>query len=577
MTVATVLWATGGRSTWSLLLPLMMAGLVLLQLIPLPDRMLVNVAPVSAGAWKVAHEGMRPTLSCISIDPASTAAGARRLLLGIATTMAVIDLAKHATNRRWLMSAIGISGLLIWGLGLAFPVEPKSRMLLGFIDLKGPIEFWKTPLVPPVQTAGWGYLDPVVAGAQRYRADGSLAGDGFGPFIYSNHFAGAMCLMLPAILASVLSLTKGRLPQIVRHGIVLALMIGALWTVGFVAKSRAGTAALVLTCLVFAAFVAEKPWPRRITGLGALGFAVVLLGLIGVVYGPFHGVVRLLPAAIQAPMTAMLGDARIVAAHVALRMFRASPLLGTGLDTYAHVFPRFQPGDTTLYYAHNDYAQLLAETGLVGAAVATAVGIYLILRGRRFYLEPPTGSRALGAGAWAALAGIAVHSAFDWNMHLPANAFLASLIAGLAASSAQAPAAVAKPRRPTSWIARSLPAMLLVAACLGSIVLLARDALSEATQRQLRESLVAARLATNDPTLPSAEPKLSAAAEAGQRMAAWDAGDATLAVLMGQIYLHLAAEPQPIDDASARVTTADNWFTKARRNCAACRGLPAGN
>jgi hypothetical protein len=67
---------------------------------------------------------------------------------------------------------------------------------------------------------------------------------------------------------------------------------------------------------------------------------------------------------------------------------------------------------------------------------------------------------------------------------------------------------------------------------------------------------------------------LEAAIAAGERIAVWDPWNGSLAILVGQAYLHASAEPQPIDEASADAAAADRWFLAARRRCAACRGLP---
>jgi len=54
-------------------------------------------------------------------------------------------------------------------------------------------------------------------------------------------------------------------------------------------------------------------------------------------------------------------------AHVAQR-----PFLGWGLGTFPVVYPEFRSFYTTFFVnqAHNDYLQLLVETGLAGFAIA---------------------------------------------------------------------------------------------------------------------------------------------------------------------------------------------------------------
>ena len=596
MTVTTVLWAwSGNRSKWLLVMPVFVASATLLQLAPLPDRLLVGLAPVSAGAWKLAHEGMPLAWGCISVDPAATAAAGRRLLLGLATIAVVANLGRSLLYRRQLITAISISGILIWIVAILLPVDQQDRVILGCIDLKGSIEWWKTAVDLPIQTSGVGYLDFVSVGSQGYRADGGIVGDGFGSYICSNHFAGGLCLTLPVALAGFLYLSRGRMPNAARYATMMVFLAAALWTVGGIAQSRAGMGAMLLSSLVLLNLTVARPWLRRAAEIATVGYAAILLAFMGAMYGPFQGVDKLFPAPMQAAIASMLGDARVTAARVALRMFRASPVLGTGLDTYGDIFSRFQPGDLTLYYAHNDYAQLLAETGLVGASVAAVLVSLLLVRGHRFYTLLNPATRLLEAGPWAALAGIAAHSAFDWNLHVPANAFLASLVAGLAAATGTiarkkvtvSPSVASKsvtinavptPSRPNaSWIIRSgLPALLAVA-CVGSFIFSSRDAWSQTQQRQLRKALVAARLAADpkrNPSHLSAEPQLSAALMVGARLEKWDPGNTQLSLLMGQINLHLAAVSKSKGEAELYTAAAGAWFQKAIARSAACRGLP---
>ena len=168
-----------------------------------------------------------------------------------------------------------------------------------------------------------------------------------------------------------------------------------------------------------------RSWLRWIAGSLAAAIAIGLLGFIVTFQGPLSGLLRIFPDGIEQRLMTLLADTRIVAAQVAGRMFLASPLLGTGLGSYGDLYAVLQRSDHTLYYAHNDYAQLLAECGLIGAGLLAAAAATLGGRFLRFCRERPPANRLIDAGAWAALAGAAAHSVFDWNMHAPANALLA--------------------------------------------------------------------------------------------------------------------------------------------------------
>jgi hypothetical protein len=578
--LAVAIWALATVPTApTAFLPLACVALLAVQLLPVPDRVLVAISPVSAGAWKIATAEAPDRWGRISVDPATTAAGLRRLLLAVATIVVVADLGRRKPFRHVFTGGLCFVCVAIWTLGLAFPFQRKELILLGFIDCKGPIakEFWKTPIEPPLATNGSGNLTWVTVGQQRYQSPMWIAADGFGPYLYSNHFAGALTLTLPATLGAWLAWSRRRMPNVVRHAIVAAIFAAAVWTVGVMAMSRAGTAAMMLAALVFGSLTFERLWMRRI----ASALTVVLLSLVAalslVTYSGWNGIEQVLPAAWQAQVTALIADSRSVAARVALRMFAASPLFGTGIGTYGALFPRFLRSDFLLHFAHNDYAQWLAETGLVGTSLAVGFLGVLIQRFRCWWkkiVERRQGD-PVSAGFWAALAGIGVHTAYDWNLHVPANALLACVVAGLAIASGSPNRTEAHSphTEPRSWL-RPIPGFMLALVCLLAVAILARDAFTAAVERGIRQSLVAARIAKPDDTAPSAEPLLRASLASAERASEWDPANGQLAVLIGLARLHLAAIPAAVSDPFAEREIADGWFARARLRCAAGLGLP---
>jgi hypothetical protein len=290
-------------------------------------------------------------------------------------------------------------------------------------------------------------------------------------------------------------------------------------------------------------------------------------------FGPWTGVEQLLPQAMSRPLRSLRSDGRVVATRVAGQMLAGSPLLGTGIDTFGELQPEYLGNVFLLYYAHNDYVQLLAETGLIGGCVAVGLAAMVIARSRRWRREATGGCRILDAGPWASLAALALHSAFDWNLHVPANAFLAAVVTGLAMSStggSRATMGDAPPLVPHAGRGRA--ALLLAAACAVAFALLARDAVSTAARRQLASAVIASR---QEPPADSAAVvhRLEEAIARGTRAARLDPADARLARLLGQATLHVADRAGGGDTAVA-ARAADAWFLRARRSCPTCRGIP---
>ena len=111
------------------------------------------------------------------------------------------------------------------------------------------------------------------------------------------------------------------------------------------------------------------------------------------------------------------------------------PLFGTGLGTYASAYGAYEKGSSSemeLRHAHNDYLEALAELGAVGTALLLGVILYIAVqafltwRSRR-----STQARGLALGGIISLAGAGVHAATDFNLHVPANAVLLTVILGL--------------------------------------------------------------------------------------------------------------------------------------------------
>lgn len=555
-----------------LLFPMVCLGAAAAQSAPLPDSLLLFIAPVSTGLWRAAHAGLHESWSSISIEPAETAASARRLLLAIGTVSAVEILAARPRWHRSLVASLASSGFIIWVLGLLFPAKHNSYRLLGSIDIRGPLMDGRTPLETPIATASFGFPEVVTVTGQQYAADSWAVGDCFGPYLISNHFAGAITITVPFLAATWLVVGRRRMPGWLGHLGAFVILAGAAATLGGLVQSRAGTASFVIAALVFLCMTTPPGAWRWASIAVTLTYGMLIACLLAALFGPFHGVENYCPPAVRAPLASLLNDDRVRATHVAERMFLASPVLGTGLGTYGILYPSMVRDGTALYFAHNEYAQLLAEAGLVGLVL---LGVSLVFLGRaaaRFWRHADGDGRLAGAAAWAALAGMATHSCFDWNLRVPANVLLTCVAAGLALASGPPGAAVVPQGGWRRTAARLLAAFLLVLVVTAAGYLV-RDAVSEFAQRRLREAIVAARLHASDPDRPSPQGELLEAIAAGTKMARWDPMDAQLAISLGQACLHLASYPMPIDDANGYVNTAEQWFRIARRNSAACRGL----
>ena len=109
---------------------------------------------------------------------------------------------------------------------------------------------------------------------------------------------------------------------------------------------------------------------------------------------------------------------------------------GSGLGSYASVFPAFQPVGVHgfIEHAHNDYVQLLMECGLLAIALGLlALALIarqvarLVRRARRMGLDA---AGLLQASCGLGLLAVLLHSWVDFNLRIPANAMLAVFLLG---------------------------------------------------------------------------------------------------------------------------------------------------
>ena len=254
----------------------------------------------------------------------------------------------------------------------------------------------------------------------------------FGPYVNPNHFAGLMEMLIPAaILYIVERHRRSSVAALVSLAVIATVAVAA----SLLSGSRGGLLALlgetaiVVALLGWRARTAEKrslAKPVAATILAAMllfswvdsGRASKHLGLI------FH---------IKSPD--WVDSSRKSLAFDSLRMWRDHLALGVGLGNFETAYPAYQslPTDLWIDYAHDDYLEAAAETGLVGTVLilsALALFFRLAFRDLRHRLRFEDGWIRLGAAIGCC--GLLLHSFFDFNLHIPANAAWFATLAGLA-------------------------------------------------------------------------------------------------------------------------------------------------
>lgn len=110
------------------------------------------------------------------------------------------------------------------------------------------------------------------------------------------------------------------------------------------------------------------------------------------------------------------------------------PALGTGLGTYEYAFPKYKTIKAQKLYdhAHNDYLELISDTGFTGFIIVIAgAAYYLFIVIRMWFRRKNSFVRGITVGCLGGIAYILLHSLTDFNLQIPANALHLAIITGI--------------------------------------------------------------------------------------------------------------------------------------------------
>jgi O-antigen ligase len=270
-------------------------------------------------------------------------------------------------------------------------------------------------------------------------ANGSRAS---GLYVSPNHFAGF--LEIVGVLGLSLAWWSARKPgvRVFAGYCTLVCYIGLL-----LSQSRGGVLCAVVALIAWMALTFRAGYlgnPRGFSRVLILGIAVLALLLcIGGWFVAQH-------IDLSERLATTFGrDIRISNWKAALMQFHSAPIFGTGAGTHLYLGRLYRHPELQLdpVHAHSDYLELLAEYGAVGAAgMVVFLGLHAVcgLRAmgrlaRALREKGGSGSDelALVVGALAAFAGLAVHSALDFNLHIPGNALVMAFLFGILAQPEQ--------------------------------------------------------------------------------------------------------------------------------------------
>ncbi len=265
-----------------------------------------------------------------------------------------------------------------------------------------------------------------------------------GPFINPDHFANYLSLIFPIALACALfrtSITSKPLEHALRIFCPLTALL--FFTGILLSLSRSGWISALLGVVIL---LWLSPW-RVEEGMPALlkkrGAPVARVSLIIVCLLLLVSLLFVGPGG-REQVDTRLGEtftqdaglwSRTAIWKDSLAMVRDFPLFGVGLGAWPELFLRYRraPWSSDFYRgAHNDYVELLAETGIIGFGLLAWFFVYGGKRLLQGLKKVSPKAVPLLAAIFAALGVMTFHELFDFNLQIPANAFLFTLLFALA-------------------------------------------------------------------------------------------------------------------------------------------------
>ncbi len=255
-----------------------------------------------------------------------------------------------------------------------------------------------------------------------YHKEEYVTGRVHGTYRNPDHFAGYMEMMIPLHLSQVLTwrhrslyTTEEKSKRLLGIFLVVILTLSLFFSI-----SRAGIVAFVAS---FAFWTFLNLRERREKESRLTGYLWLFLILL-IAYLLWMGLDPILERFFQTAREMERG--RTLVWKDTIRMIKDFPIFGTGLGTYRYTFPLYKtlPQQVFFSHAHNDYLELLSEGGLV----LTIPFLWGMGRALKWSLSSPS---LITRGATTGMVAFLIHSFFDFNLHIPANAYIFFALAGI--------------------------------------------------------------------------------------------------------------------------------------------------
>jgi len=381
--------------------------LIFIQIIPLPEFLVKVFSPNSYSFNKLFSTGFSEIkFMSLSLVPSHTLREGLELLSYFLLGFLIV---KTVTNRRQIMRIFSV--LIAMGVIEAF---------YGLFEL-----YNKNPRILFYKKID--YLDSVT-----------------GTFVNRNHLSGYLEMMIPLALGLIIARIdlfslaglkwRNKLLRLSEKGLstnlLMSLGIIVMSLAIIFSKSRSGIFLLVFTFILFFGLTVLyfKGTLHQKKGIkNVLRIVFLIIFFISLYIGIDSTVERF-------SLDELLQEKRPTYWANTMGLFSEFPLFGTGLGTFASLYPDYEEGGVPvrIFHAHNDYLEYLSELGIVGMSLLLGgilfmvINSFIIWRVRRYPLV-----KGLSLGGIVAAICILIHSITDFNLHIPANMMLFSVVLSL--------------------------------------------------------------------------------------------------------------------------------------------------
>jgi O-antigen ligase len=412
LAVWVVLWALGraelsdpARAAWPAWLVLVVWGLLqLLHLIAMPPAWVAALSPEAARMQTMVEDlGIHRTSMTISVDPDA----ARISLFKTIAYIGVFFLTLNLANRRSRIKTL--ARVLVY-------VAVINAIYAVLMHLTGTDEDWfGTPMTHSQQASG------TYANRNHYAA-----------FLYMS-----LAIGIGLLIAGLSDRKAETWKHFVKHTIewilspkmllrlALCILVIALTTT----HSRMGNTAFFSSLVV--AGVLGIILSRRATRNTVLLLAsLVAIDLF--IVGSWFGVEKLAQRIEQTTQQDV--QEREEPARYTIPLIKDYPVFGSGPGSFYVTFPRYRPPTVVAFfeYAHNDYAQFAAESGLLGLGLVglfVLMTLFVALKAQWQRRDPLM--RGMSFACVMGTVAILIQAWVEFNLQIPANVVLFMVLLAL--------------------------------------------------------------------------------------------------------------------------------------------------